>query len=87
MNVFDFDNVYVVGCCTDICVKGFAESYLKFNKLKKRHTKVVIFEDACYTFNGEGHNAESEHKKAISYLKACGAVIATAKQCACINEK
>ena len=82
-----YDRVFVVGCCTDICVKNFVDSYLNFNKKYNRNTKVVVFEDACYTFDGKDHNAENEHKKAISYLKHRGAYIATAKSCTCQSEK
>lgn len=82
-----YDRVFVVGCCTDICVKGFVESYLKFIKENKSHTRIIVFEDACYTFDGPNHNAEQEHKKAISFMKHNGATIINAKQCACQNER
>lgn len=74
-SAFDFDNVYVVGCCTDICVKGFVESYLKFNKKNNRRAKITVIEDACYTFDGANHNAEQEHQKAVNYMKNLGANI------------
>ena len=82
-----YDRVFVVGCCTDICVKDFTGSYLTFIKKLNRHTKIIVFEDACYTFDGENHNAEAEHKKALSYLKHKGAYIATAKQCVSQKER
>lgn len=74
-HVFDFDNVYVVGCCTDICVKGFVESYLKFNKANNRRAKINVIADACYTFDGPDHSAEQTHIQALHEMKNAGANI------------
>lgn len=74
-NYNEFDNVYVVGCCTDICVQDFVTSYLRFNKENRRKTNVVVLEDACYTFDAPNHNAELEHYEAIEYMQDMGAKI------------
>lgn len=71
----EYDNVYVVGCCTDICVKGFVESFTSFNRLYGRDTNVVVIENACYTFDGVNHNAEVMHNKAIYEMREAGAKI------------
>ena len=71
----EYYNVYVVGCCTDICVKGFVESYISFNRLAGRQTNVVVIENACYTFDGPNHNAEKMHAKAIHEMREDGAKI------------
>ena len=71
-----FDNVVVCGCCTDICVLNFVDSYLNYIKKEKLPTKVVVLENACYTFNGEKHNADECHNTAIKQMKDCGAKIA-----------
>ena len=80
-NAVEYDNVFVVGCCTDICVKGFVNSYLNFNKQHKRKTKIFVVEDACYTFDGVNHNAEWEHQEALKEMKQNGAnIVALVKQ-------
>lgn len=70
-----FDNVYVCGCCSDICVINFVSSYLNFIKSNNLSTKVIVYENACYTFDGENHNAEICHQKAILDMKKMGALI------------
>lgn len=70
-----FDNIIVTGCCTDICVLNFVTSYINYIKENKLKTKIIVMEDACYTFDGENHNAEEFHNKAISKMKAMGATI------------
>lgn len=82
-----YRRVYVVGCCTDICVKDFTESYLQHIKQNKLKTKIIIIEDACYTFDNPSHNAEEEHKKAINYLKLKGAEIISTKHNETIKDK
>ena len=69
------DNVYVSGCCTDICVQDFVTSYLKYIKENNLKTKIYVVDDACYTFNNENHNASLMHKNAIEKMKELGAII------------
>ncbi len=85
-NAVEYDNVYVVGCCTDICVKGFVNSYLDFNRQHNRKTKVIVIEDACYTFDGKGHNAEWEHDRAIEEMQSNGAIITRVKKNEIVKE-
>lgn len=71
----DFDCVTVVGCCTDICVSGFVNSYLDYIAEKGVNTKIYVDESACYTFDDDNHNAEYMHRSAIEEMKENGAVI------------
>lgn len=71
----DFDNVLVVGCCTDICVSGFVNSYLDYIKSNSSCTKVYVDNSSCYTFDGKGHDAKQMHDKAIEEMKENGAII------------
>ena len=77
---FDFNNVYVVGCCTDICVLNFVNSYLAFNKKYNKSTKIVVVENACATFDSPSHNAKEMHDKAILEMEQNGAIIARSKE-------
>lgn len=71
----DFDNVLVVGCCTDICVSGFVNSYLDYIEENNLDTEICVDASSCYTFDGEGHNAILMHDRAIEEMKKNGAVI------------
>ena len=83
---YEFDKVYVVGCCTDICVLDFVRSYLKFNQENNRNTEIVVLEDACYTFDSPVHNAEQQHKSAIEQMKSIGAKIVQKNTNECVKE-
>lgn len=71
----EFDEVLVTGCCTDICVSGFVNSYLEYIKNTSCDTKIIVDSESCYTFNGEGHDALIMHNKAIDEMKSNGAEI------------
>ena len=74
-----YDKVFVVGCCTDICVKDFVESYMEFIKKHNLNTKILVFEDATYTFDAPNHNAIAEHRKAIYDMAQMGVYVVHAK--------
>lgn len=71
----NFDSVIVVGCCTDICVSCFVNSYLNYIAEKGLNTKIYVDESACYTFDSDDHNARYMHEHAIEEMKENGAVI------------
>lgn len=75
-----YENVIVCGCCTDICVKNFVESYLNFIKQNKLQTKIIVVENACQTFDSEIHIAGTEHKNAIIDMSKMGAKIVKIKE-------
>lgn len=71
----NYENIYVVGCCTDICVKDFVTSYMNYLKNLNGYVKtnIHVISDACYTFDSLYHNAEQMHNSAIEYMKNIGA--------------
>lgn len=71
----DFDNVLVVGCCTDICVSGFVNSYLDYIGKNNLNTEIYVDSSSCYTFDGKGHDAKQMHDAAIEEMKEKGAII------------
>lgn len=71
----EIKNIYVTGCCTDICVKDFVTSLMKFIKKYNLDINVYVVEDACYTFDGPDHNGEEMHENAIKEMEALGAII------------
>lgn len=70
-----FDSVTVVGCCTDICVQQFAIGLGKLYNSLGRKTEIIVPESAVATFDAPGHNAEKEHKKALSVMEKAGVKI------------
>ena len=75
----DYDKVYVTGCCTDICVQSFVESYLEYIKENNKNTQINVIENACYTFDNQNHNAQEMHNKAIKEMQNKGAQIIKTK--------
>ena len=71
----NFDNVLITGCCTDICVLNFFNSYNEFIKNNNLKTKLIVLDNACATFDAEGHRAKEIHRKAINNMKKHGAII------------
>jgi nicotinamidase-related amidase len=71
----EIESITLVGLCTDICVVGFVESFLKYIKNNNRKTKIHVIDNACYTFNGEGHDAKECHNTSIDSMKKQGASI------------
>lgn len=80
INCNNFNNVFVCGCCTDICVNNFVKSYLDYININKLSTKIYVVENACYTFDGKNHNAEYYHNKSLEDMHKCGAKIVKLKE-------
>lgn len=70
-----YDNVVVCGCCTDICVLNYVESFENYIKDKNLDTKIFVVKNACYTFDGANHNAEEYHNLALKQMQKMGAKI------------
>jgi nicotinamidase-related amidase len=75
-----WDNVLVVGCCTDICVLQFVTSFNEFNKKHNRPTKIFVAENGVYTFDNPEHNAEYCHQNALQQMQNMGVNIVSLKQ-------
>ena len=75
MNIRKYDNVVVCGCCTDICVLNFVESYTNHIKNNNLDTNIYVVKNACYTFDGQNHNAEKYHNLALEQMEKMGAKI------------
>ena len=70
-----FDNVVVCGCCTDICVINFVESYMQYIKKEDLNTNIYVIKNACYTFDGPNHNAKNCHNEALEQMQKMGAKV------------
>ena len=71
----EYDEVEVTGCCTDICVYNFCESYLNYIKENNLKTKIFVREDCVDTFNGENHNKEQCNENSLRELERKGVVV------------
>ena len=72
VNHIQFENIYVCGCCTDICVYNFVVSLNDF--LSKRHikTNIIVVKDSVDTFNGANHNADEVNAEYLAKMERLG---------------
>ena len=72
MKCVKFDNIYVCGCCTDICVYNFVNSLNNYLLKNYLDTNIIVVEDAVDTFNGQKHNADEVNFKYLSEMNCKG---------------
>lgn len=80
VSVNDFSEIKVCGCCTDICVKDFTISALRFLRATSSRAQVKVVADACDTFGGEGHEADLVNLATLKELQKLGAIITKTKE-------
>lgn len=75
VNRVQFENIYVCGCCTDICVYNFVNSLNNF--LSDRHIKsnIIVVKDAVDTFNGVNHNADEVNAEYLKKMEHLGITV------------
>ena len=75
VNHVQFENIYVCGCCTDICVYNFVNSLNNF--LSDRHIKsnIIVVKDAVDTFNGVNHNADEVNAEYLKKMEHLGITV------------
>ena len=67
-----YNNVFVCGCCTDICVKNFVISLNSFFKKNNINTNIVIITNGVDTFNAPNHNANEVNNLIMQELRDKG---------------
>lgn len=67
-----FDNIYVCGCCTDICVYNFVNSLIDYLHKNGLNTNIIVVQDAVDTFNGTNHKADEVNQKYLSKMDNLG---------------
>ena len=75
MECVKFDNIYVCGCCTDICVYNFVNSLNDFLQRNYLDTNIVVVQDAVDTFNGTNHKADEVNYEYLSKMNNLGVSI------------
>lgn len=71
----DISDVYVCGCCTDICVLQFALSLKTYTQTIDRALEIHVLEDAVDTFDSPQHKREEMQSTSLAMLKAAGILI------------
>lgn len=64
-----FDEVHITGCCTDICVECFALSFANYIKEHNLNTKLIVYQNAVYTFDNPSHRAEKCHEESLKRME------------------
>lgn len=71
-NFKKYDEIIVVGCCTDICVTDFTTSLMNFHKKNKIDTKVTVFVDLVETFDAVGHERSIMNEIGLEKMRRVG---------------
>jgi len=69
---YAFKRVFVVGCCTDICVKNFVDSYLDFIEENHLNTQIFVPQNAVATFDTPDYRAKLHHYNALKEMAKQG---------------
>lgn len=57
-NYSEFDNVYIVGCMTDICVYSLVTTLRAYYDKYKKDIDIIIPKNCVETYDVEGHNGD-----------------------------
>ncbi|MDD2490214.1 MAG: isochorismatase family protein, partial [Bacilli bacterium] len=80
-NLFkDKQNVIVIGCVTDICIKHFAITLNKYFDQFNLNKKVIVIEDLVTTFDMLNHDAAIFHQQAITEMVNDGVEVVNYKE-------
>lgn len=64
-----YDEIVVVGCCTDICVLQFVMEMKMIKKHFDLKYQLTVVKDACDTFELEGHSRKEFSEKTFELLE------------------
>lgn len=74
INNNQFDEVIVTGCCTDICVYNFCNSFVYYIAENNLNTNIIIPFNCVDTFNGVNNDRKARHIQALYDLAETGFV-------------
>lgn len=69
------EEMYVVGCCTDICVLQFVLNLQTYLHSKNAAIKVKIVHEAVATYHSETHDAKTYQEMAFNIMRNTGVEI------------
>lgn len=77
----EYEEIVVVGCCTDICVTDFTTSLVEFHKTNGINTLVTVPMDLVETFDGQNHDRKMMNEVGFNTMRKAGVnLVATYKQ-------
>ncbi len=68
-------NLYVIGCVSDICVRDFTHSAIKYIHEYNLNQTVTVIENLCATFDAPNHDSKKVHDDTMQALKNEGVKI------------
>jgi len=71
-NLADYDEIVLIGCCSDICVLQLALSLKAYCNENNYDCKIVVDSKACDTFAIEGHCREEYNRLAFNLMSNSG---------------
>lgn len=71
----DVDQVWIMGCCTDICIQNFAITLKHYLNQVDRHTEVVVDLNTVETFDSPNHSAAEARTGAVAQMRANGVTV------------
>ncbi len=74
-NLLDYDNVFITGVCTDICVMQLALSVRAYISEFNGNGNVVTLTDAVETYDSPTHNADLYNMTALKLMEQSGVLV------------
>lgn len=71
----NYNEILLVGCCSDICVLQLALSLKTYCNQHNYDCKIKVDSKACATFNIPGHNNEEYDKIAYNLMRSNGIIV------------
>lgn len=65
-------NIYIVGCCTDICIMNFAITLKNFCDQRNLSVNIIVPKNCVETYDSPEHSREEWNDMAIKFMKLNG---------------
>lgn len=65
-------DVYVVGCCTDICVMNLVIPLQNYFDEKNKDISITVLKDAVETYDSPNHNKDEWNNMAFKFMEQSG---------------
>lgn len=74
-----YDNIVLVGCCSDICILHYALCLKTYFNQMNLDKQVIVIEDATATFTAPHHHAVEFHEMAMTLMRQTGISVLESK--------
>ena len=78
--------IYVVGCCSDICVLNFALPVVNYFDELNKSVEVVVIEDLIETYDAPWHKRDEYNEMTYKLLKQAGVVLKSKEEVLNVEE-